>query len=180
MIKYLKVIIVILSICYPFIVYWGMSKYGVNLLLILLLFFMTIRLIVGGDFVERKIIIGTILCVGIITLSSGAKLGLMFYPAFINFGLLIVFITSLISPISIIERIARISEPDLTDKAIAYTRKVTWVWSLFFLLNGGLAAITALWASEEIWLLYNGFIAYVLIFTLFLGELIVREYIRMD
>jgi len=141
---------------------------------------MTIRLIVGGDLVERKIIIGTILCVGIITLSSGAKLGLMFYPAFINFGLLIVFITSLMSPISIIERIARISEPDLTNKAIAYTRKVTWVWSLFFLLNGGLAAITALWTSEEIWLLYNGFIAYILIFILFLGELIVRKYIRLD
>ncbi|MBT4752356.1 MAG: hypothetical protein HOO07_01735 [Candidatus Marinimicrobia bacterium] len=84
------------------------------------------------------------------------------------------------SPISIIERIARISEPDLTDKAIAYTRKVTWVWSLFFLLNGVLAVITALWASEEIWLLYNGLIAYILIFTLFQGELIVRKYIGMN
>jgi len=180
MTKFLKVIVAILSICYPFIVYWGMLNYDVNLLLMLLLFFMGIRLIVGGGLEERKIIIGTMLCIGVITLFGDGKLGLKFYPVLVNLGFFIVFITSLFSQTSIIERIARINEPSLTPDAIAYTRKVTWAWSLFFLLNGGVAAVTALWASEKVWLLYNGFIAYMLICSLFVGEWIVRKYYRTN
>jgi uncharacterized membrane protein len=141
---------------------------------------MGIRLIVGGGLEERKIISGIILCVGIITLSGGGKLGLKFYPVLVNVGFFIVFITSLFSNESIIERIARLNEPNLTYEAIAYTRKVTWVWCLFFLLNGGVAAVTALWASEKIWLLYNGIIAYILICSLFVGEWVVRKHYRTN
>ena len=51
-------------------------------------------------------------------------------------------------------------EPDLDARGQAYTRRVTQVWCGFFVLNGSLALATALWASEEIWALYNGLIAY--------------------
>jgi len=51
---------------------------------------------------------------------------------------------------------------------------VTQVWCGFFMLNGGIALATALWSSFEIWSLYNGLIAYLLMGTLFVGEYLVR------
>ena len=61
---------------------------------------------------------------------------------------------------------------------MAYTRKVTQVWCGFFVLNGGLALGTALWASDATWALYNGLIAYGLMGVLFAGEWVVRRRVR--
>ena len=38
-----------------------------------------------------------------------------------------------------IERLARLREPDLPPAAIAYTRRVTQVWCVFFAVNGAIA-----------------------------------------
>ena len=54
----------------------------------------------------------------------------------------------------------------------------TWVWSGFFAVNGALALATALWASDAVWALYNGFVAYVLVGVLFAGEWLVRRSVR--
>lgn len=82
----------------------------------------------------------------------------------------------------------------MADKSIAgssyeaqvcrYCRNVTIVWCCFFVLNGSVAAYTALhdFGSEElnnkIWSVYNGGISYVLMGLLFAVELIVRK--RVD
>ena len=58
--------------------------------------------------------------------------------------------------------------------AIAYTRRVTQIWCVFFVINGSIALGTALWASEAIWSLYTGVIAYVLMGILFVGEFLFR------
>jgi uncharacterized membrane protein len=63
---------------------------------------------------------------------------------------------------------------------VIYTRKVTWAWCGFFALNGTAALVTALWASERIWALYNGLVAYVLIGLLFAGEWLVRQRVMRD
>jgi uncharacterized membrane protein len=73
-----------------------------------------------------------------------------------------------------VERMARLTEPDLPPEAIGYTRKVTQVWCGFFVINGSIALGTAIWASPEVWTLYNGVIAYVLMGLLFGGEYLVR------
>jgi uncharacterized membrane protein len=57
---------------------------------------------------------------------------------------------------------------------VAYTRRVTQVWCGFFVVNGLLALGTALWASEALWSLYTGVIAYVLMGVLFGVEYLVR------
>ena len=44
----------------------------------------------------------------------------------------------------------------------------------FFIVNGSIALVTALWSSFEIWSLYNGFIAYLIMGLLLVGEYIVR------
>ena len=105
---------------------------------------------------------------------SNALVPLKLYPLLINAVLLSVFAYSLISPPSMIERIARLREPGLPAQAIAYTRRVTQVWCVFFMINGLVALATALWASDAAWSLYNGFIAYLLMGLLFCGEYLVR------
>ena len=76
------------------------------------------------------------------------------------------------------ERLARLSEPDLPDKAIRYTRQVTIAWSVFFLCNGVLAAALTLWAPLAWWTLYNGLISYLLMGLLFAVEWLVRQRVR--
>lgn len=99
---------------------------------------------------------------------------LKLYPVLVNGVMLGVFGYSLVSPPSLIERFARLKEPDLPSQAVQYTRRVTQVWCIFFLINGAIALATALWATPAIWSLYNGVIAYALMGLLFGGEYLVR------
>ena len=98
------------------------------------------------------------------------------YPVAINVGMLLLFGMSLFNPPSMVERFARISEPDLPPEGARYTRRVTKIWCGFFLLNGGVSGYTALYASREQWILYNGLIAYVLMGALFVGEWLFRRF----
>lgn len=106
---------------------------------------------------------------------SNALLPLKLYPVLVNGALLAAFGYSLLSPPSIVERLARVREPDLPPAAIGYTRRVTQVWCVFFVINGAIALATALWASEAVWSLYTSVIAYVLMGTLFGVEYLVRR-----
>ena len=92
--------------------------------------------------------------------------------------MLVVFATSLVFPPSAVERIARLTEPDLPPAGVAYTRRVTQVWCGFFIFNGALALVTALRMSDRAWALYNGLIAYGLIGLLFGAEWLVRQRVR--
>lgn len=105
---------------------------------------------------------------------ANALLPLKLYPVLVNAALLAAFAYSLASPMSMIERFARMSEPDLPPAAVAYTRTVTKVWCAFFVANGLAALGTALWATPEVWSLYNGVVAYLLMGALFAGEYLVR------
>jgi len=156
-------------------IYWGLQNYEAKLLLPILLILLGMRWIAIGDRSERYMVIATLTGVTFIVLIWGEQLGLKFYPVMMNLGFLVLFASSLFSPVSFVERLARIREPDLPIKAVIYTRKVTWVWTGFFLVNGTVAAITALWATDEVWMLYNGMIAYLLMGTLAAGEWLFRQ-----
>ncbi|MES2324271.1 MAG: hypothetical protein V4633_18600 [Pseudomonadota bacterium] len=105
---------------------------------------------------------------------ANAMLPLKLYPVLVNAALLAAFAYSLASPMSMVERFARMSEPNLPPAAVAYTRTVTKVWCGFFVANGLAALGTALWATPDVWSLYNGVIAYLLMGVLFAGEYLVR------
>lgn len=114
---------------------------------------------------------------GVIT-AVNADLAMRLYPVLMNAAMLIAFGLTLAKPPSMIERFARLVEPDLPESGVRYTRKVTWVWCAFFVVNGGVALWTALAASLETWALYNGLIAYVLMGLLLGGEFLVRGVVR--
>lgn len=100
------------------------------------------------------------------------------YPVFMNATFFLAFGATLIKPPSMIERFARITEPDLDDSGVTYTRAVTCVWMAFFLVNGSIALWTALHGSLMQWGIYNGGISYVAAGTLMACEYIVRRIVR--
>ena len=107
-------------------------------------------------------------------IGANAMLPLKLYPVLVSAMFLAAFGYSLAYPPSMVERFARLREPDFPPEAVAYTRRVTQVWCGFFVVNGLLALGTALWASEAAWSLYTGVIAYLLMGVLFGVEYLVR------
>jgi uncharacterized membrane protein len=103
---------------------------------------------------------------------------LKLYPALVNLVMLGLFATSLWRGPSVVERLARLREPDLPPAAVAYTRRVTQVWCGFFVVNGAVAVATALWASTAAWTLYNGLLSYLAMGALMGGEWLVRRRVR--
>ena len=104
---------------------------------------------------------------------------LKLYPALVNAVLLGLFGISLWRGPSVVERLARLREPDFPPAAVAYTRRVTQVWCAFFVVNGLVAAATALWASAAVWALYNGLLSYIAMGLLMGGEWLVRRRVRV-
>ena len=133
------------------------------------------RLLRGLSRADLLVLGGLLLLAGLTAVTNSETL-LRCYPAAMNGGLLLLFALSLRHPPSMIERFARLAEPELPPAGVRYTRRVTLVWCLFFVANGSIAAYTAFFASRDIWALYNGFIAYLLIGALFAGEWLFRRY----
>ena len=100
---------------------------------------------------------------------------LRFYPVLVNAVMLWVFGWSLVSPPSLVERLARLQQPNLPAEGIVYTRRVTKIWCGFFILNGAIALATSLWASLAVWSLYNGLLAYLLMGLLMGSEYLIRK-----
>lgn len=100
------------------------------------------------------------------------------YPAALSAAAAAVFALSLLHPPSLIERIARLREPDLPYEAQAYCRGVTFVWALWLTANAAIAALLAVAGSDEAWALWTGLIAYIVMGCLFGGEILVRRVMR--
>lgn len=109
---------------------------------------------------------------------SGSQQWLRGYPVFMNAVMLAVFAHSLRHGPPIIERIARLRHPDLSEHGVRYTHRITQIWCAFFLLNGAMAAALALWAPWGWWTAYNGGISYALIGLLLAGERLLRPFIQ--
>lgn len=107
-----------------------------------------------------------------------AELGMRAYPVAVNGIMLVTFLSSLWQGMPIIERLARLRDPDLSPAGIRYTRRVTWAWCGFFTFNGAIACWTALYADLAVWSLYNGVISYLLIALMFAGEWLLRYRLR--
>ena len=174
----------LLLLAYPLLVWWGLSgtalplwlPAGLALLFVLRLlptptawrpWFMLSRLLAAG---------GLLLCT--LSLLCREAGWLLYYPLLVSLGLLLLFGWSLFQPMSLVERLARLQEPDLPPAAVSYTRRVTQVWCLFFAANGLMAAYTIYRGDLALWSLYNGLISYLLMGTLMAGEYLIRRRIK--
>ena len=177
--RVLAVLFFVLLIAYPLGIFYALKNYeprAIGIVLVLLFFGRYIL----AESQSRGVILTTITIVGMI---SGILIGytnhpllLKFNPVFVNLALTIIFLSSLFRPPSIIESIARLQTPNLSSNGVEYTRKVTIAWSIFFLVNAAIASYTAIFSSIEIWTVYNGLIAYLLIGLFFLVEFNIRRF----
>lgn len=167
----------LLSLAYPLVVYLSLGRFEPRWLSLLLFTLAALRAMTTRQPVWWVAALGT----GVLALVATAfnqALPLKLYPALVNAVMLVIFATSLRFGPSAVERLARLSEPDLPPFAVIYTRRVTWIWCGFFVLNGSLALATALWASNQVWAFYNGLLAYVMMGALFGGEWLVRRRVK--
>ncbi|MBL0513096.1 hypothetical protein [Aeromonas media] len=172
---------------YPLAVYWGLTRASQTPLLLALLLIFSLRLLPGllkgrsrlGPLPEWLWLGRLLACIGLgLTLLSAlfsARHWLLYYPLAVSLSLLCLFGWSLTRPMSLVERLARLQDPDLPAAAIGYTRRVTQVWCGFFVINGTLAAFTIWHGDLALWSLYNGLISYVLMGCLMGGEYLVRR-----
>ncbi len=174
----LKAVVALITLSYPFLVYWGIHNYEASLLLPLLALILLLRWLAGKRGADRQVIVISVIGIALITVVAGAQQGLLLYPVLVNAGLLAIFGSSLFARQTVIEKLARIKEPDLPPEGVAYTRRVTQVWCVFFLANGVASAAITIWGTEQLWMIYNGFISYILIGLLVVGEWIVRYWIK--
>jgi uncharacterized membrane protein len=171
---------------YPFVVYVALAyveaKYvGVALLVLLGLRYRSDPMRMASAFNGIGWIVA-LLTVSIAALVwwSNDESWLRLYPAFFNLIALAIFGYTLWRPPSMIERFARLQSGELSADGVRYTRRVTIAWCGFFVVNGATAAYTALYASRELWTVYNGFIAYCLMGVMFVGEWLVRRYVLSE
>jgi uncharacterized membrane protein len=97
------------------------------------------------------------------------------WPALANVAMLLSFGRTLLGGPSMVESIARLWRGELPGAAVAYCRRLTGVWCVFFALNGGLSTWLAFYGSLAAWTIYTGVLSYLLAGGLFAVELAYRR-----
>ena len=176
--KLANLLLVVVGILYPFIVYFGSDHVSPPLFGLILGALWLVRAPALVHQPGGKWMLGITLAYCAVLAFGGHEHLLRWYPSLICGLLLAAFALSLVFGPPIIERVARMMEPDLPQAAVPYTRKVTWVWAVFFAINGTCSALLAAWGPLSWWTFYNGVIAYVAMGTLFAVEWVCRQRMR--
>jgi uncharacterized membrane protein len=169
----------LVTILYPLVIYFSLGRIEPRWIALILLAVALMRAFTSPEKFWRYAA-GAALLLALLSIYLNHTTPLKLYPVIVSATLLSVFAISLWHPPSAIERLARLQDPHLPVQAIAYTKKVTIVWCIFFLINGCIALLTALYASDKQWALYNGLISYCLMGALFVGEWLVRPKHKTD
>ena len=160
---------------YPFAVYWGLGRFSTRIMIAGLLALLGLRLTRAQN--GRGRLPELIAATGVILIAARSPLvGLRAYPILISLTLASIFGYSLLRPPTIIEQIVRFRRPLMPPQIIPYLRKVTIVWTGFFLLNATISAATLASGDLKLWALYNGLLSYLLIGALMLGEFVIRPH----
>ncbi|MEB6540569.1 hypothetical protein MXM81_15905 [Serratia plymuthica] len=171
----------LLLLLYPLAVWAGLTRWGTTILAPLLAAVFALRLLVLRGNLHMwlgKALAGVGILLALASWGLKQSHWLLYYPVLVNVLLLLLFAYSLFSPPTVVERLARITEPQLGATGVAYTRRVTQAWCGFFIVNGAIALATCLSGDIALWTLYNGGISYLLMGALMGIEWIVRKRIR--
>lgn len=177
------VLAIVGGLAYPLLVYFGMSRLPPGAIVLAGLGLIGLRLL-GTWRSERQIAGAGMLAFACAAAGLAAllllapRMAALAYPIAVSLATAAIFGLSLLHPPSVVERIVRIREPELPPHGVAYARRVTAVWTLFLIANAMISAASAAWGSLETWTLWNGLISYVLMGTLFAGEMGVRWVVR--
>lgn len=171
----IAVVLTLAGVAYPFVTYANLEGGGARWIVLPLAALWLLRALVhpAGQPGGRLLPLLAVAFCALVAFAHDARLAL-WYPVLINTGMLAVFGGSLLRGVPVIEKMARLRHPDLPPHVVAYTRRVTQVWTAFFAFNGLTSAALALWAPVQWWTLYTGLVSYILIGLLAAGEWLVR------
>ena len=168
-------------VLYPVLVYVGLDRWGPRFVAFFLIGVCVVRLCVARFGAASPLGPGQLLAMSaggivlaVVSLVIESPNAMLYYPVLMNAVLFALFAASLAYPPTVVERIARLRDPNLPAEAIPYLRRVTLAWCVFFVCNGAAALYTVLWTPLATWAFYNGLLAYVLIGAMFAGELLTR------
>lgn len=174
-------VLAVLMVLYPFLVYFGLTRFSLAAVVAVLGVYAGLRLLMLWLLKMRDglpwVLTGLVIVVLVLTWWSGQSRVLLGYPVLVNAVFFCIFAISYLFPPTIVERMARRWDPEFTEAAVPYTRKVTLAWCVFFVFNGGMAAWSMMW-PKNYWALYNGLISYLLIGLMFAGEWCVRRQVK--
>ncbi len=131
----LNAVLVVMTLCYPAAVYFGIEYLEPKYFALILLSLFGLRYLITVKTATTNVALALFVVVTIFAggaFVSNSEPLLLFYPVIVNVALLAAFAWSLAFPPSVIERLARITDPNLPPGAVAYTRRVTVAWCFFF------------------------------------------------
>lgn len=176
----IQLITALMLLAWPFLIWFGLTYNGLRWLVPLMAFLLILRVRqVRQTIGPMRLVIQSVASAGvalcILSYLLQAHQLLLFYPVMVNLVMLVLFGSSLWRSMPLVERLARLQEPELPPEGVRYTRKVTQIWCVFFILNGAMALFTVLYGEMWLWTTWNGMIAYVLMGIFMMGEWLVRR-----
>lgn len=170
----------LMLLAWPFLIGFGLTHNSLHWLLPLMALLLVFRLRQARHAAgPMRFVVQTVALAGIALCTASyvlkAHQWLLLYPVVVNLVMLAVFGGSLWTKMPLVERLARIRDPHLPPEGVRYTRTVTRVWCGFFIVNGSIALITVINGDMQLWTLWNGMIAYILMGTLMATEWLVRQ-----
>ncbi|MFZ7158661.1 hypothetical protein ACLSZ7_06540 [Avibacterium gallinarum] len=114
----------------------------------------------------------------VVIAGTRALVGMFWYPVIINGLMFALFASSLWQSQTFVERLARLQEPNLTAEGVRYTRTVTQVWCVVFIINIVITSALIFGQYYDYWALYSGVISYVFIGLVMGIEWIIRQQVK--
>ncbi|MCH5322630.1 MAG: DNA gyrase subunit B [Helicobacter sp.] len=167
-----NIVIALISISYPIVLFFiPLEKLGFSFFVFALVWVIYFFYSKDIKYLFISSIIWFLLIVHII---FELEIFIYLYPVLINLSLLGYFALSLKGE-AIITKFAKRQHKILEDFVVEYTRKLTYIWCVFFTFNALISFILALLEDKIYWSFYCGFVSYGLIGVLIISELIYRK-----
>jgi uncharacterized membrane protein len=183
-----KALATVAGVAYPFVVYLGLQLGSPRALAALLAAVVMARLalhprqlswaLLSPFAVAGALVLGVI---GAAALLDDARF-FRLVPVLVNLGLFVAFARSLARGTPIVEAVARLHRGALPPEAVSYCRRLTVLWSVFFVANAAFITFLSVAASLEVWTLYTGLLSYLVVGLLMAAEAVFRawRYRRYD
>jgi len=169
-----KILDAVVLILYPVIVVVGMTYLGVRwtaLIILVLLGRRIIGLVLSNKEGTRIILYQAIAMAAIVGIAAASKspFALRIAPFMISLTFITVFASSM-RGVPIIERFARLADPNLSEAEVRYCRKLTKAWMGVLVANSALVFSAAFVEDKILWTVLVGPVSYALLGAAFVVE----------
>jgi uncharacterized membrane protein len=173
----LVALLLVASLAYPAAVYLGRSAVPPLAFVAVALLLMTLRIVtldLAAARDQRGLLIASAVALAALAVLAPA-VAAKAYPVVMSAAVAAAFGMSLVHPPSLIERFARLRQPDLPPEGKIWCRAVTMVWTAWLAVNAVVALLLAIFGSDAAWALWTGLIAYLIMGLLLAGEIVLRR-----